>query len=1843
MLRKFKKFLAVFLAAAMVSVPSPGRVIAAAETAEGSLYTFDTGGGSQFYAVDLTANGDVDWFQLSQNSETNYAKKADGAGLYGFRRDNSAVANPSAGAFGYIDDGRITFSATDADATAPAIKDRYGLTIRGVGNYLEFKVKASAQTRVLSVYSGNWRGTARLDFIVGDNTLYSTSFSNADHNAVFRINIVVLPGTQDAIVRQTLTADNVGGGNGSTFIFAASLSNKFAIDKTNIAVRAGDSETITALPGSGVAWSSSAPGVASVDAAGKVTGVKAGDAVITAALGGVERTCAVKVVSATSEVLANGYVIDMSDLPKVRFTEHPEWEEIYNATWQIHKSNIKRAGVGMNPEQPYFVDAAFSEYIYAWDTLFMMMFDKWGMNQFPVLTSLDNFYMNQYDTDDESDGYISREINATTGSDRWSPTGGFNGLGYADIRSTNPPLWAWAEWENYMIHGDVSRFDKVIKGKTVFERLVAHYNFIERVKKLENGLYGKQNGYGNGLDNTYNQGAPYDGSNPESNGDQTYNDLSLQQAQFAWYLAKIAGAMGKTQDEAFFKSEHARISKLISDKMWDENTKMFSNLDADGVTHTNVSTPTTLWALAAHVATPQQAADLISYHGNNSQKMFRPYGLATTAYDDPRYVPGGGYWRGAYWAPTSYQYIKGLEENGYTDLEFEEAIRHLTSVSGVYQAGKTGKNGVSVASVWENYSSEYLKQGIDAGSRSNFAGWTGCLSVGIILEDVIGVRMNAPENAINWNIRLAEEHGVSDLWMQHNGAQNRVSLTAQKRVSAKDPVTVTVTADRAFTLNVKNGAVETSFSVPAGTSQWSVDGESGAAARLNVIVGGYNPDATGFKPAAFAASGDWVRFGSSVNASVVDGLKQQVRKGSGLIANVNTIGYSQASSTNPPAYRASGELGALGVTDAMEAVKSPSSKGAEGFMFTVPATNNLQTVTMLVGVTGGEAELSALLLDGSVPETIVKLTGGAAESVYEVHIPYRAAADGHRLLVKFTHTATSGSAKIALKGIALNAGGVIAAPQNFTLTPENAAIAVNAACPAGEEYDAWVIRYGTSPDSLAESVTADSMPHTIGDLTNGRRYYVSVAGVTDGKEGLRTGVLYTIPEEKPLSDEERATIDLNAAIPLILNGNPALSVKSWLAAITSGPVYESEIVWSSNTDGQYPGIWNTGEVERPVGRSLPTQITVTSTFGGATVAKTVSVIAPAVDFDNDAYVLDTTVSRYTGNVYLTQEGTKDWLQVMQAVNGTNAQARKSGGSGLGLPRYGGNPGWMGVQSDVNSLTHVYTDAGSTAPVNNRGFGIAYGGYIEFDVSYSAKAQRLNVYFAANKAKLQLDFIVNGIVRASETVGESGYYGPFRVGFDFKLDDSTDQATVRLTLIDGANYGTTAGNAILCAMTLAEKPSVHPVPQMNSVDLPAASTASFNNGTVNLTAEGTLDWWQFYQGVGNNDDKTRVDNYARKLDGSGLYGFQRNHDTSAANQEQGYVTDTLISYTATAGDVDPSYPAPLSKYGMQCRGVGNGFQFNVAPSDKPRVLTIYTGNWNGIATTEVTADGQTRYSKVTDNTGHGVYRHVIYIAAGEAALVKHTLTSMKATGYSGSSGSTFILAVTLADYSLDYGTNIPAELFANKVFRADQPNIENCTSGGKNIGGIVAGAWLTYNIDVETAGVYRLALEYAAQSATNPGLTLLLDNRPIGSVEQITATGNWQSWAYKTVELELPAGIHELKLAYANAGTNLRSLNFKYLKAAELPATSAAVDVSDGFAEAAFTIGNPSQEALETVCIVAFYDADSRLVSTLQRDAAVDGNGSVRFDVILPFAEASVKAFIWDAKTYTPLCAAAAAE
>ena len=149
--------------------------------------------------------------------------------------------------------------------------------------------------------------------------------------------------------------------------------------------------------------------------------------------------------------------VKMVDIPKYEDVKHllpkPAWEghsdvvDCYYRAWEIAFSNLSNP----KPESGFvspFIDTAFNGNLFMWDSSFILMFGKYARHIFDFQQTLDNFYALQH-----KDGFISREINETDGTERFSRH---------DPASTGPNIMAWCEYEYYLFTGDKSRLGKYI-------------------------------------------------------------------------------------------------------------------------------------------------------------------------------------------------------------------------------------------------------------------------------------------------------------------------------------------------------------------------------------------------------------------------------------------------------------------------------------------------------------------------------------------------------------------------------------------------------------------------------------------------------------------------------------------------------------------------------------------------------------------------------------------------------------------------------------------------------------------------------------------------------------------------------------------------------------------------------------------------------------------------------------------------------------------------------------------------------------------------------------------------------------------------------------------------------------------------------------------------------------------------------------------------------------------------------------------------------------------------------------------------------------------------------------
>ena len=144
-------------------------------------------------------------------------------------------------------------------------------------------------------------------------------------------------------------------------------------------------------------------------------------------------------------------------IPIPVYEEHPEYEELYNKAWELARAHVKEIP-GM-PQNPYMDEAFCDTQVWIWDTCFMTMFCKYASFVFPGIETFNNFYEVLY-----NGGTLPKVIPPENEPD-W--TGATPGVPF-NIQvhiADNPPLFAWAEYENAMFHGDVEYIKELLYKK----------------------------------------------------------------------------------------------------------------------------------------------------------------------------------------------------------------------------------------------------------------------------------------------------------------------------------------------------------------------------------------------------------------------------------------------------------------------------------------------------------------------------------------------------------------------------------------------------------------------------------------------------------------------------------------------------------------------------------------------------------------------------------------------------------------------------------------------------------------------------------------------------------------------------------------------------------------------------------------------------------------------------------------------------------------------------------------------------------------------------------------------------------------------------------------------------------------------------------------------------------------------------------------------------------------------------------------------------------------------------------------------------------------------------------
>ncbi len=445
-------------------------------------------------------------------------------------------------------------------------------------------------------------------------------------------------------------------------------------------------------------------------------------------------------------------------LPEPHWAGHDVEIAAYWKAWDLCLRNTRRAPLETGFITP-FTDAALNDCFFMWDSVFILMFARYGERAHGFTRMLDNFYAKQH-----ANGFISREIREWSGEDQFH---------YADPNSTGPNTLHWAEWEAFQTSGDRTRL------AAVFPCLLAYHRWLRNNRTWQDGTYWST-GWASGMDN---QPRLSPGANPKWEHDHlSWLDATAQAVFSARSLLRMAQVLGRTSDIADIQAEADALSRLINATMWDESAGFYVDRRRDGSLGTCKSIGA-FWLLLADIAPPERRARLIA-HLSDPRTFGRPHAVPSLSADDPGYVGqrGGDYWCGAVWPSTNYMVLRGLTQAGEHALAHQLARNHHRHVSEVFRTTGT---------LWENYHPEATAPGNHA--KADFVGWGGLGPIAVLLEYVFGLRPEVAGNTLHWDLRLTEAFGVQRYPF---GRDTEVDLTVAARTSTSEAPVVTLSANR---------------------------------------------------------------------------------------------------------------------------------------------------------------------------------------------------------------------------------------------------------------------------------------------------------------------------------------------------------------------------------------------------------------------------------------------------------------------------------------------------------------------------------------------------------------------------------------------------------------------------------------------------------------------------------------------------------------------------------------------------------------------------------------------------------------------------------------------------------------------------------------------------------------------------------------------------------------------------------------------------------------------------------------------------------------------------------------
>ena len=482
-----------------------------------------------------------------------------------------------------------------------------------------------------------------------------------------------------------------------------------------------------------------------------------------------------------------------SRLPQPILPDYPDIVKLYWEAWDILNKHVIK-GTRENNFAKHYINNEHEGLIHQWSTISTSLFAIYGYNVFPVMESIDNFYCRQ-----RLDGFISRLYLESSGEPAFSTT--------TKEPMINPPLFTWIELKYFQVTGDSSRL------YNVFPILERYFYWIDTYCKGrdEASLLYYTTPLGSGMENLPRGNLEFGG----------WVDLSAQMALFAHDLSLISKYIGERSKSQYFLQRYNQISKQVQDELWDSDSTFYYDKTREGK-NIKVKTIAGFWPLLAKIPFKSDAMKLIA-HLKDTTEFKRLHLFPSVAADEQDYNPDGFYWRGGVWGIANYAIVQGLHKYNEYSYAAEVAWNHVANMADVFSKFLPDSSLIDlefhkypIHTIWQLYSPEEKTPGTRWDAHKY--GEPGCIAfsghgpISMLIEDIIGIEVQAPDDKLTWRSWMLNKHGIKNLRF----GDNIVTIWCEKR--GKDLLPYIVHGET-------NSSVKINFII--GDESFSVDFDKG--------------------------------------------------------------------------------------------------------------------------------------------------------------------------------------------------------------------------------------------------------------------------------------------------------------------------------------------------------------------------------------------------------------------------------------------------------------------------------------------------------------------------------------------------------------------------------------------------------------------------------------------------------------------------------------------------------------------------------------------------------------------------------------------------------------------------------------------------------------------------------------------------------------------------------------------------------------------------------------------------------------------------------------------------------